>query len=255
MVLLVVFAFLAGVVTILSPCILPILPIILSSSFGGKQVNKWRPLGVVAGFVASFTFFTLFLSTIVRLSGISADALRLFAVLVVGGFGISLLIPKLQFFIEQAFSRLTKFAPHSNSNTGFGSGFIVGLSLGLLWTPCVGPILASVLSLAISGTVTTQAFFIALAYSAGTSLPMLLIMLGGQSMLKRAPWLLENTGKVQKAFGGVMVLTAIGILFNLDRQFQTLVLDRFPQYGAWLTQIEDTQPVRQQVENFINGIR
>jgi len=75
MILLVFFAFLAGIVTILSPCILPILPIVLSSSFGGKDIEKSRPFGVIIGFVASFTFFTLFLSAIVRISGIPAATL------------------------------------------------------------------------------------------------------------------------------------------------------------------------------------
>jgi len=73
------FAFLAGVVTVLSPCILPLMPIILSSANG---VGKQKPIGVVIGFVSSFTFFTLFLSTIVRVSGVPADSLRLVSIVV-----------------------------------------------------------------------------------------------------------------------------------------------------------------------------
>lgn len=82
MFLLIGFAFVAGIVTILSPCILPILPIVLSGSVAG---DKWRPWGVVTGFVASFTFFTLFLSAIVQATGVSADFLRIVAVVVVAG--------------------------------------------------------------------------------------------------------------------------------------------------------------------------
>src|SRR3989344_8249270 len=114
MILLSLFAFLAGIVTILSPCILPILPIILTSTIGG-QVSKLRPLGVVLGFVLSFTFFTLFLSSIVRLSGISVDSLRLLSVFIIAGFGISLLIPSFQVLLERLFSKLTSLVPTGNT--------------------------------------------------------------------------------------------------------------------------------------------
>jgi len=252
MLLLVGFAFLAGLVTILSPCILPVLPIILSSSVGGKDTGKARPFGVVIGFIASFTFFTLFLSAIVQVTGVSADALRLFAVFVVAGFGISLLIPKLQEKMESLFSRLANLVPQGNTSSGFLPGVLVGLSLGLLWTPCVGPILASVISLAITGSVTLETFLITFAFSIGTALPMFLIMWGGQALLRRVPWLLANTARIQRAFGVVMVLTAFGIFFNIDRRFQSWILDTFPQYGANLSTFEDNAFVRQEL-NTLNG--
>lgn len=248
MILLIAFAFLAGIITVLSPCILPILPIILTSSIGGVNTGKSRPLGVVIGFILSFTFFTLFLSTIVRLSGISADTLRLVSVLVIGGFGVSLLIPQFQVLVERMFSKLAAFMPSSQGRTGFGGGLLIGLSVGLLWTPCVGPILASVISLAITGTVTFDAFLITLAYALGTAIPMFLIMLGGQNALRRVPWLLANLGHIQKLFGILMILTAIGIFFNIDRKFQTYVLNTFPQYGAGLTQLEDNDAIRNELD-------
>ncbi|MEK7111092.1 MAG: cytochrome c biogenesis protein DipZ [Patescibacteria group bacterium] len=248
MILLVAFAFLAGVITVLSPCILPILPIILTSSIGGQNTGKSRPLGVVTGFVLSFTFFTLFLSTIVRLSGIPADTLRFVSVFVIAGFGMSLLIPRFQVLVEQLFSKLAGFMPSSQNRTGFGGGLLIGFSVGLLWTPCVGPILASVISLAITGTVTFDAFLITLAYSLGTAIPMFLIMLGGQNALKRVPWLLANLGNIQKAFGVLMILTAIGIFFNVDRKFQTFILNTFPQYGVGLTKFEDNETIKNQLK-------
>ena len=232
------FAFLAGIVTILSPCILPILPVILSSSIPGSS-SRLRPYGIVTGFILSFTFFTLFLSTLVKLFGIPADALRTLSVVIIAGFGLSLLIPAVQLYIEQLFSRLASVVPSTQGKTGFGGGILVGLSLGLLWTPCVGPILASVISLAITGTVTTDAFFITLAYSVGTAIPMLMIILGGQKFLTKTPWLLQNTRKIQKAFGVIMILTALGIYRGVDRTFQTYVLTTFPQYGTGLTKFED----------------
>ena len=248
MLLLIAFAFLAGIVTILSPCILPILPIVLSSSIGGKETGRARPVGVVVGFIASFTFFTLFLSTLVKASGISPDVLRTVSVFVIAGFGISLLIPRFQLFVEKLFSQATRFLPRGNTQTGFGPGLLIGLSLGLLWTPCVGPILASVISLAITGTVTLDAFMITFAYSLGTAVPLFLVMAGGQNMLRKIPWLLSNTGRIQKVFGVVMIVTAIGIFFNVDRTFQTYILNTFPQYGIGLTKFEDNKIIKQELK-------
>ncbi len=248
MILLITFAFLAGVITVLSPCILPILPIILTSSIGGVNTGKSRPMGVVIGFILSFTFFTLFLSTIVKLSGIPAEALRFMSVVVVAGFGISLLVPQFQVFVERLFSKLAGLMPNTQGKTGFGGGLLIGFSVGLLWTPCVGPILASVISLAITGAVTFDAFLITLAYSLGTAIPMFLIMLGGQNVLRRVPSLLSNLGHIQKLFGVLMILTAVGIFFNVDRRFQTFVLNTFPQYGVGLTKFEDNTSVNQQLE-------
>ena len=248
MILLIAFAFLAGIITVLSPCILPILPIILTSSIGGVNTGKSRPVGVVIGFILSFTFFTLFLSTIVRLSGIPAETLRFVSVLVVAGFGVSLLVPRFQAVVERLFSKLAGFMPNSQGRTGFGGGLLIGFSVGLLWTPCVGPILASVISLAITGTVTFDAFLITLAYSLGTAIPMFLIMLGGQNALRRIPWLISNLGHIQKLFGILMILTAIGIFFNVDRKFQTFILNTFPQYGSGLTQIEDNDAIKKALD-------
>lgn len=244
MFLLTFFAFLAGVVTILSPCILPILPIVLSSTIGGVETGKARPLGVVTGFILSFTFFTLFLSTIVRFSGIPADGLRFFSVIIIGLFGISFLIPQFQILLEKLFSKLAGLVPQGSAKTGFWPGVLIGLSIGLLWTPCVGPILASVISLAITGTVTFDAFLITFAYALGTAIPMFAIMIGGRQLLQKVPWLLANTANIQKAFGVVMILTAAAIFFNIDRQFQTYILKTFPQYGVGLTQFEDNSAVK-----------
>jgi cytochrome c biogenesis protein CcdA/thiol-disulfide isomerase/thioredoxin len=245
MVLLILFAFLAGVVTILSPCILPVLPVVLSGTVGG---GHRKPLGIVTGFVASFTFFTLFLSAIVQATGLPADSLRTVSIVLIGLFGISLLVPRVQFAIEIAFSKLANMGPKGNSGEGFISGVLVGLSLGLVWTPCVGPILASVISLAITGSVTGSAFLITLAYSLGTAIPMLAITYGGRQLLTRVPWLLRNTATIQKGFGVLMILTAIAIATNADRRFQTFVLDTFPNYGTGLTVIEDNDTIRTQLD-------
>lgn len=244
MIILIVFAFLAGVVTILSPCILPVLPIILSSV---GTTSKSRPIGVVLGFVLSFTFFTLFLSSLVRLTGIPADTFRLLSIGILFIGGLSFLIPKIQIALEQTLSRLTQLAPKQTQRTGIVGGLVIGFSLGLLWTPCVGPILASVISLALTGTVSAQAAVITLAYALGTAIPMFLVMVAGSTALQKVPWLVKQTAAIQKTFGILMVVTAIGIFFNIDRRFQIFILDTFPQYGLGLTKIEDSAVVKTQL--------
>ena len=247
MFILILFAFLAGVVTILSPCILPILPVILATSLT-DQHSRSRPYGIVFGFILSFTFFTLFLSTIVKQFRLPAETLRHVSVAIIALFGFSLLIPRFQLLMESLFSRLASLMPSTAGKTGFGGGILIGFSLGLLWTPCVGPILASVISLAITGSVTTDAFFITLAYSLGTAIPMYLVIISGRSLFTKVPWLLSNTGKIQKVFGLVMIMVAALIYFGLDRTFQTYILTKFPQYGAGLTKLEDNQIVKDRLE-------
>jgi len=196
MAVLLAFAFVSGVITILSPCILPVLPIVLA---GGSSGGKARPFGVIAGFVASFAFFTLALSAIVQALGVPADTMRYAAIVLVAGFGLVMLVPRLRDAFDIAVSRIasrggTEGAPRKRP--GFWGGLPVGLSLGLIWTPCVGPIMASVISLAISQKVDRGSVFVTLAYSLGTALPMLGIMLGGRALIARMPFLSRNAARI-----------------------------------------------------------
>ena len=254
MVVLLAFAFLSGLITVLSPCILPVLPIVLSGSVGG---GKARPFGVLAGFVASFTVFTLALSAIVQAIGIPADALRIVAIVLLVAFGVVMLVPELGRWFETATAwianrgarpgrtrRPDAGAAGTPRPSGFWKGVPVGVSLGLVWTPCVGPIMASVVSLALTQRVDGGAVFITLAYTLGTSLPMLAIMLGGRALLNRVPALTRNTASIQKGFGVVMILVGVAIGFGWDRQFQAAVLRALPNYGTGLTAIEEAAPVR-----------
>jgi cytochrome c-type biogenesis protein len=231
------FAFLSGIVTVASPCVLPVLPFLLSGAIGGKA----RPYGIITGFIASFTLFTLFLSSLVQATGISSDALRLVSVGLLLAFGLVLAVPALHAWYERvssgAMNNLSRLG--QNQQGGFGGGVMVGATLGLLWTPCVGPIMASVITLALSGNITAQAFLTTLAFSVGTAIPMLGVMLGGRKLLNRAGWLMNNLSKVQRGFGVVLVVFALGIGFNVDRAFQSWVLDTFPGYADFLVGLEE----------------
>ncbi|MDA1061051.1 MAG: cytochrome c biogenesis protein DipZ [bacterium] len=135
---------------------------------------------------------------------------------------------------------------------GFGSGFFVGISLALIWTPCVGPILASVIALALSGSVNGSAVLITFAYAFGTAIPLLIVMYGGRALLNRVPWLLRNLGRIQKIFGVLLILVAIALYFNFDRQFQTYILGKFPSYGSGIIQLEENEKVFDALDEIFN---
>ncbi len=239
MIILAVFAFISGIVTILSPCILPVLPIVLSGSVGGKR----KAVGVVVGFVASFSIFTLALSALVQTFNIPGDTLRLVAVIVLVAFGVSMAIPSIQMKLEGLLSRLVR-SKGSSQKSGFTGGLLTGLSLGLVWTPCVGPIMASVITLAVSQQIDGGAVVLVVSYSLGTSLPMFAIMIGGRTLLNRFPKLAAKTGEIQRIFGIVLIVVALLIGFGVDRRFQSFILDAFPNYGTGLTQFENSTLVR-----------
>ncbi|WP_337867866.1 cytochrome c biogenesis CcdA family protein [Meiothermus sp.] len=227
------FAFLSGMVTVASPCVLPVLPFLLSGAVGGRL----RPYGIILGFITSFTVVTLFLSAIVTALNIPPDTLRHVSIALLLGFGLVLLVPSLHKGFEGLTSRSLSSMKQVQGD-GFGGGMAVGATLGVLWTPCVGPIMASVITLALSGSVTGQAALVTLAFSLGTAIPMLAVMLGGRRLLNRVPGLMNNLPRIQRGFGLVMVLFAVGFFFGLDRSFQTWVLDVFPGYADFLTRLE-----------------
>lgn len=229
MVVLLLFAFLAGIVTVLSPCIIPILPAILS---GGADHGKARPLGIILGLVVSFSFFTLALSEIITVTGISANILRYVAITIIALFGIIMIFPKL----GDIFSRLTsgfanigsKLQTPSTPNSGFLSGALLGISLGLVWTPCAGPILAAVITLVASKHISLQAILITVAYAIGAGIPLFFIAYGGNKAVNSSRFLSAHAENIRKAFGVIMLLTALAMASNLDRTFQLLSLSALP---------------------------
>lgn len=246
MLILILFAFLAGVVTVLSPCILPVLPVILSGSAGG---GKARPIGIISGFIISFTVFTLTLSAIVSALGISADILRWIAAVLILIFGLVMVVPPLKKAFMSLASRLAaRDSQKPGKGNGYFSGLILGLSLGLVWTPCVGPIMASVITLALTASVDFGSVLITVAYSFGTAIPLFLIMIGGRTLLQKHPFFTKHSEKIHKGFGILMLVAAIAIFSGLDRQFQTFILDAFPGYGSGLTAIEDQEFIKEELE-------
>src|SRR5829696_2211844 len=166
MVLLILFGFLAGAATAASPCVLPVLPIALSA---GATGGSRRPLGIVAGLAVSFSFATVALVYAIDALGLPGDLLRNFAIAVLIGFGLVLLVPPLADRVEAWLSRLTGRARIFRGGDGFWSGTAVGVSLGLVYAPCAGPILAGVITVTASQPFTAGRLAVAFAYGLGSA--------------------------------------------------------------------------------------
>jgi cytochrome c biogenesis protein CcdA/thiol-disulfide isomerase/thioredoxin len=248
MLILILFSLLSGLVTVLSPCVLPVLPIVLSSSAAS---GKRRPLGVISGLIISFSLFTLAISQIVQWLGLSAQSLRIAAVAIIGILGLSMIIPKFNEWIEKALSFIPRMAGDSHKEgNGFWPGFLTGLSLGLVWAPCAGPILASVTALAATQDISLASVLVVIAYAIGSGIPLLAIAYGGRSVIQKVPFLSKNLGKVQQVFGIIMILTAVLIAVNVDVLVTVWLTDRLPsRWTSSLSAFENSDVVNQQLGN------
>ena len=210
MALLLGVGFLAGLITALSPCVLPVLPILLAGSATG---NRRRPYAIVAGVVAGFTTFTLAAAALLEVLGLPEDFLRNAAIVLLFLVAATLVSPRLAFLVERPFLFLTRRRAGSES-----AGFVLGLSLGLVFVPCAGPVLAAVSVLAANGDVGVRTVALTLSYALGAAVPMLAIALGGRSVASRlrARWL-------RPALGGLVAASALAIALGADRELATHV--------------------------------
>jgi cytochrome c biogenesis protein CcdA/thiol-disulfide isomerase/thioredoxin len=220
MIVLIGFAILAGAGTALSPCVLPVLPALLSAGgVGGRR----RPLGIVLGLSVTFTVTIVGVAKLVDGVGLGSDPLRIVAIVVLLAFGAALLVPDVAARIEAPLSRLARFGPRDRGD-GFRSGLLVGGALGFVYTPCASPILAAVISVsAASG----RTIVVAISYALGSALVLLALTLGGRRLFDRV----RRAGRgpaLQRALGAVMVLTAVAILTNLDVNFDQFVAQHIP---------------------------
>jgi cytochrome c biogenesis protein CcdA len=248
--ILLLFSFLAGVVTILSPCIFPLLPIILSSSLDNSGIR--RPIGVVVGFIASFSFFTLTLAALVEATGVDTSSIRGVSSVIIALFGLSLVSDKFQVLVERFFTNISGKFGGGPPRHGFWGGLALGLSLGLIWTPCVGPILASVITLAITGQVNGASVLVTLSYSMGTAIPMFAIIIGGQKLMGRVSFLKNNSRKIQKGFGYLMIALSILLLFGVEKRFSQFVLENFPAYAEIITKVDSSTMVEEKIIENLN---
>ena len=215
MLLLLVFALIAGAGTAITPCVLPVLPALLSASAAG---GRRRPFGIVLGLALTFTIAIVALAQIAKGVGLASGATRTLAVIVLISFGLIMLIPELAERVQAPLSRLARFGPRSRGS-GFWTGLFVGGALGFVCAPCAGPILAAVISVSASGNTSARVVAVAIAYVAGLSAVLTLYSVGGRRLLD----LVRRKARghvVERTLGVVLVLTGVLMAFNLDVRFE-----------------------------------
>jgi cytochrome c biogenesis protein CcdA/thiol-disulfide isomerase/thioredoxin len=236
-VLLVLFGFVAGAATALSPCVLPVLPVALAA---GATGGRRRPLGVVTGLVVSFTFATVALVYLLSALGLPDKLFRTLAIVVLAVAGVALIVPAAAARIEAWLTRIAPRAPAravtasrrtghlpvlAQNRDGFGSGLLLGLSLGFVYAPCAGPILAGVITVSASQNFTAGRLAVAFAYSFGSAVVLYALMLGGRRLT--AP-LARRSGAFQQAMGVVLVAVAVVMATELDIRFENQIADSLP---------------------------
>lgn len=225
------FAFIAGFITILSPCILSIAPIVLAAT---TQRGYYKSFGIITGLLTSFSFFTLTLTAIVQATGISPDIFRYGAIVVIIFFGLTMLFPALENLFTIATAPLTRlgsvFQQESTTiQADFLSGLLLGIALGLVWTPCAGPVLATITALAATNGVTFTAILITCTYSCGAAIPLLFMCIGGKKITDKFTILLPYSGTIRSFFGILIIASAFAMLFHLDTAIQQRIAHYFPQ--------------------------
>jgi cytochrome c-type biogenesis protein len=215
-----VLALLAGVVTVAAPCTLPMLPILLGASVG--QTGKARPAMIALGFVMSFSMVALLLGAITRAFDFDPNDLRTGAAVLLAGFGLLMLWPTP---FEWLSVRIGGFSGGAAaSRQGMVGGFVLGTTLGLVWTPCAGPVLGSILTVVATSKDTAWASLLLVVYAVGAALPMLAIAYGGQAVTTRIRRVARVAPKLQQGFGVVVIAFAALSYF----QYDTLIV-------SWLT--------------------
>jgi cytochrome c biogenesis protein CcdA/thiol-disulfide isomerase/thioredoxin len=218
--LLVVFAIIAGAGTALSPCVLPVLPALLSA---GATGGRRRPLGIALGLAVTFTVTIVGLATVIDGVGLGSDATRWVAVAALAGFGLAIMVPSVAARLEAPLARLSRFGPRGRGD-GFASGVVVGGALGFVYAPCAGPILAAVITV---GAASSRTVPVALGFALGSAVVLVLLAFGGRAVAGRLRAAGRGPG-LQRVLGGVLVATAVVMATNLDVRFQSAIANHLP---------------------------
>jgi cytochrome c biogenesis protein CcdA/thiol-disulfide isomerase/thioredoxin len=219
---------LAGVVTAVSPCVLPVLPVLLAGGASGR-----KPIRIVAGLVVSFSVFTLFAAWLLDQLGLPQDFLRNLAIALLFVMAVTLLVPQAAQLIERPLAVFSRFRP-----SGVGGGFFLGATLGLVFVPCAGPVLATVSVVAAQNNVGLRAIVLTLAYAIGAAIPMLLIARGGREASAR---LRQHAQALRVGSGVLIAAVAVALTFHFDDRIAQFT----PGYTTFLqNKIEDNSTAK-----------
>lgn len=228
-------AFLAGTLSVLSPCVLPLVPIVLGTA---ASEHKLGPLALAAGLALSFTIIGLFVATIGFAVGLDTDLFRTVSAVLLIGVGVILLVPRLQEQFALAAGPVSQWAGGYLDNfaaTGLAGQFGLGVLLGAVWSPCVGPTLGAASLLAAKGENLAEVALTMLVFGIGAALPLMLLGFLSREAMQRWKGRLMETGSVGKTLLGLL-LVVVGLLVatNLDKRLETILVDASPD---WLTQL------------------
>ncbi len=217
-------AFVAGAVSVATPCILPVLPPLLAGSVG----SRLRPLAIVLGMSITFTLMGGAFSAMGVLASPLGDVLRYLAVGFIILFGAVMVEDSLHAAFVRYTSRLSAGISPAPAGESLGSALLLGMSLGVVWIPCVGPVLGSILSYVMVKGSILKGSVLLFFYSLGFGSAVLAIAYGSRRYASRLEWLRRNSEHIRRAAGWVIILTGVAILLGVDRKLMTLLLPYFP---------------------------
>lgn len=227
------FSFVAGVLSTLSPCVLPILPIIISSAL---QHSRQGLIALIIGISLSFAITGSLISYAAMAWEFDISIIKTISASLLLTFGLIILIDPLNVKFTQIASRLMSGGTNKVATyeaTGTSGQFILGLLLGFVWTPCVGPTLGAAISLAIQGDSLPIVFGIMLVFGAGAGVPLLVLGSLSGKIINREK-LGNNVNVMKKVLGVFLILIALTILLGYDRHLETLLVELMPD---WLTDL------------------
>lgn len=229
-------AFLAGVLSILNPCVLPILPVVLG---GAASEHRLGPLALAGGLTLSFTLIGLFVATVGFAAGLDAEVFRAVAAVLLIAVGAALVVPALQLRLAVATGPAVNRVEQrlaGISTAGLGGQFALGLILGAIWVPCVGPTLGAASVLAAHGEDLGAVALTMLAFGLGAALPLALLGAVSRDVLLGWRGRLARAGKgLRAALGAVLVLVGTLILTGLDKRLEAALVEAAPEWLVELT--------------------
>ncbi len=236
--------FLGGLITGISPCILPVLPVVFFSGLDSTRDGSRaaRPYLVIAGLVCSFSVVTLTGSALLSALHLPQDAIRWAALVALTLIGLGLIFPPLQHLIERPFARIPQgFAGSQTSSAR--SGFGLGLTLGALYVPCAGPVLAAIVVAGGTASVGLPTLVLTATFAVGTALPLLVFALAGRGVAERVGAFRRRQRVIRIAGGITMIVLAVALVFNLPAMLQRAV----PDYPAAMQKGLGTNEIRHQL--------
>lgn len=230
-----IFAYIAGLLTLINPCVLPVLPIVLASAL---QSDKRGPLALALGMSISFVAFGMFVAVFGRAVGLTSEKLSDIGAWMMIGFGLILLVKPLNILFERAFSGLSQNADRAIDNQsaeGLRGQFVAGLLLGIVWSPCIGPTLGGAIALASGGESLLWALIIMIGFALGVSTVIILLGLGGQGLIRNRANALKGIAEKSKPVMGVIFI-GVGamILLRLHYKIEILAIKYLPH---WFTDL------------------